>query len=357
MGKAMDTHMNICILGGNGNIGSAIARLALTEGHQVTVVTRSTGTRNLTDGVQHLVCDRDDAAALKQTLGGLKFDVVIDQVCFEVSQVEQLFSAMGDGIGHYIFTSSSQVYERPFQYLPITEDHPCERAKELGTGYRKRKVEKYLLGLKAQGKGPNFTIIRPSLTFDKEILLIGFLAKDYTLIHRLENQLPLMCPNAGQSAWTITHSDDIATGYVGCVGNSKTYGETYHLTSDHYYTWETIFRTAAKVFNTPQPNLVFINGDDLPKLVPDDPRIKIMKTDKQYAAIFDNRKAKRDIPSFKAAATLEDILLQTKEWFAQNPDKQTIDNEAMALEDKICQIYANAHQKFIEQAAAEIAAS
>lgn len=343
--------MNICIIGGNGNIGSAISRLALAQGHQVTVVTRSHGTRNLTEGVKHLVCDRDDAHAVKQTLGGLKFDVVIDQVCFEVSQVEMLFDALSDGIGHYIFTSSSQVYERPFQYLPITEEHPCERAKELGTGYRKRCVEKYLLELKAQNKGPNFTIIRPSLTFDKEILLIGFLAKDYTLIHRLENQLPLMCPNAGQSIWTITHSDDIATGYLGCFGNNKTYGEIYHLTSEHAYTWETIFRTAAKVFNTPKPNLVFINGDDLPKIVPDDPRIKIMKTDKQYAAIFDNSKAKGDIPSFEAETTLEEILLHSKDWFEQNPEKKTVNDEAMALEDKICHVYAAVHDEMIKQVA------
>lgn len=349
--------MKILILGGNGNIGSAIARLALSQGHHVTVVTRSSGTRCLTEGVEHLVCDRDDATGLKKTLGGLRFDVVIDQVCFEVSQVEMLFDAMGEGIGHYIFTSSAQVYERPFQYLPITEDHPCERAKELGTGFRKRSVEKHLLALRAQEKGPNVTIIRPSLTFDKEILLIGFLAKDYTLIHRLENRLPLLCPNAGQSVWTITHSDDIATGYVGCFGNAKTYGETYHLTSDKAYTWETIFRTAAQVFNTPSPNLLCIDGNDLPRLVPDDPRIKIIKTDKQYAAIFDNGKAKADIPGFKAETTLEEILQQSKRWFAENPERKTINEEAMALETKLCQAYAKAHQQALEKATQEITAS
>ncbi len=342
--------MKICILGGNGNIGSAIARLALKQGHDVTLITRTAGNRHLTAGARHIICDRDNKQALQQQLGGLEFDVLVDQVCFDIEQVEMLFEIMGDNLGHYIFTSSSQVYERPFQYLPITEEHPAERAKELGTGFRKRRVEKYLLQLKEHNKGPNFTIIRPSLTFDKEILLIGFLAKDYTLIHRLENQLPLMCPNAGESIWTITHSDDIATGYVGCFGNVATYGETYHLTSDNYYTWKTIFNTTANVFNTPPPNLVYINGDDLPKLVPDDPRIKIIKTDKQYAAVFDNSKAKRDISGFNAKTTLEEILQQTKQWFKDHPNKKTINAEAMALETKLCQ----AVQEYQQQAITDI---
>ena len=44
----------------------------------------------------------------------------------------------------------------------------------------------------------------------------------------------------GTSLWTLTHSDDFAKGFVPLLGNTRTIGEAFHITSDDVLTWNQI---------------------------------------------------------------------------------------------------------------------
>ena len=44
----------------------------------------------------------------------------------------------------------------------------------------------------------------------------------------------------GTSLWTLTHSDDFAKGFVPLLGNTRTIGDAFHITSDDVLTWNQI---------------------------------------------------------------------------------------------------------------------
>ena len=46
----------------------------------------------------------------------------------------------------------------------------------------------------------------------------------------------------GTSLWTLTHNSDFAVGLTGLLGNPHAIGETFHITSDEWLSWNQIFQ-------------------------------------------------------------------------------------------------------------------
>ena len=103
--------MRILLLGGNRFFGRKLARLLVEAGHDLTLLNRSGSGDAASLGARHLRCDRQDAAALRATLGStLSWDVVFDQVCFEAADARAICALLAGRVSHYVFTSSKSVY-------------------------------------------------------------------------------------------------------------------------------------------------------------------------------------------------------------------------------------------------------
>ncbi|MGW2635276.1 NAD-dependent epimerase/dehydratase family protein, partial [Streptomyces chattanoogensis] len=70
----------ICVIGGSRYFGKLLVERLQAAGHQVTVLNR--GSVRPPTGVEHLVADRNDEAAVVAALGSRTFDAVVDQVCY-----------------------------------------------------------------------------------------------------------------------------------------------------------------------------------------------------------------------------------------------------------------------------------
>ena len=91
------------ILGGTGNVGSAIAHSLLRDGWQLTLAGKSEGGARAKE-YEYLALDRDQDGALSVANG---FDLVIDVIPFEAAHAKQL---LGLDTGALIAISSASVY-------------------------------------------------------------------------------------------------------------------------------------------------------------------------------------------------------------------------------------------------------
>ncbi|MBB5934798.1 NAD-dependent epimerase/dehydratase family protein [Streptomyces zagrosensis] len=100
---------SICVIGGNRYFGKTLVQRLQAAGHHVTVLNR--GSTSPPDGVEHLVVDRDDEAALTAALVPCTFDVVIDQVCYTPVQAAIAARAFQGRTRRYVMTSTIEVYD------------------------------------------------------------------------------------------------------------------------------------------------------------------------------------------------------------------------------------------------------
>ncbi|MEU3739805.1 NAD-dependent epimerase/dehydratase family protein [Streptomyces sp. NPDC032198] len=106
----------ICVIGGSRYFGKLLVQRLQAAGHQVTVINR--GSTPPPAGVEHLVVDRDDEAALIAALGSRSFDVVVDQVCYTPVQAAIAARAFSGRTRRYVMTSTIEVYDPATAALP-----------------------------------------------------------------------------------------------------------------------------------------------------------------------------------------------------------------------------------------------
>lgn len=106
----------ICVIGGSRYFGKLLVQRLLAAGHQVTVINR--GSTAPPPGVEHLVVDRDDEAALTAALDSRAFDVVVDQVCYTPVQAAIAARAFTGRTRRYVMTSTIEVYDPLTAALP-----------------------------------------------------------------------------------------------------------------------------------------------------------------------------------------------------------------------------------------------
>lgn len=106
----------ICVIGGSRYVGRLLVERLAAAGHLVTVLNR--GTTRPPQGVEHLVADRGDEAALAAALGARTFDVVVDQVCYTPAQAMVAVQAFANRARRYVMTSTIEVYDPSTAAVP-----------------------------------------------------------------------------------------------------------------------------------------------------------------------------------------------------------------------------------------------
>ena len=99
--------MDVLIIGGSGHVSGAVARAALASGHAVWAVTR--GKRSLPEGVRSLVADRHDHDAMRTVVtgAGVRWDLVVDCICYDLPDIRQDIRLFRDRARHFVFVSTS----------------------------------------------------------------------------------------------------------------------------------------------------------------------------------------------------------------------------------------------------------
>ncbi|WP_187274373.1 SDR family oxidoreductase [Paenibacillus sp. N3.4] len=334
--------MKVLVLGGTGNISRAIVARLLDQSHEVSIFNRGSRKLNFSDDVRSIVGDKKDKERFEAQMREESFDAVIDMISFNAEEAESTVRAFGGRTGHIVMCSSSSVYNRPAQTLPIREDEE-ELFNDPGHpyAYHKADMERYLRGVYERDKLP-VTIIRPSLTYGPGGYNIGVLRQNMNIVERIRSGKPLVMFGDGTTPWSFTFASDLAKGFVGVLGNPATFGEAYHVTSEEPHIWEDLYSTFGEVLGK-EPHIVHISSDLLMTAAPK--LCSHLFYEKTYAGLYDNAKIKSVVPDYHSEVSLHAGIKMMIEWYER--EGCLVDLEKDAFEDQLVQF----HQSWSRQIA------
>lgn len=328
--------MRALFIGGTGIISTAVTRLAVERGIDLTLLTRGQHKADLPSGVKTLRADINDHAAMLKAVEGQMFDCIVDWVAYTPEHIERDIKLLSGKTRQYIFISSASAYKKPVDHYVITEKTPLANPH---WQYSRDKIacEERLMRAHSEHKFP-VTIVRPSLTYgDAQIpLIMNSWEKPYAAVDRMIKGKKVIIPGDGTSLWVITHNSDFAKGFVGLIGNQRTLGEVYHITSEEARTWDQYYTIVAETVGV-KPNIVHIPSDFLIACVPDLEGTLI--GDKSVSCVFDNSKIWSIVPDFRATTPFAEGIRQTIAVFKANPSRQAVDTKHDAMCDKLIEAY------------------
>jgi len=330
--------MDVCIIGGTGLISTGIARQAVDAGHDVTAFHRGETDADLPDAVSHVHGDRNDAADLERVAEAVDPDVVVDMVCFDPEQAESAVAAF-DGVDQYVFCSTVDVYHRPLDANPATEDAAREPPV---SDYGENKAECEDIFMAAHGDAFQTTVIRPWSTYGEGGPVIHTMGWGTYYLDRIRRGEPVIVHGDGATLWGPCHRDDVAGAFVGALGNEDAYGEAYHVTTEEVISWNQYHEYVADAMDAPDPELVAIPTDQLVAVAPD--RTDPLLDHFQFSTVFDNSKAKRDL-GFEYTVSFREGVERTIDWLEEHDE---IDDWDAENDDAIIAAWRDATDSFVE---------
>jgi nucleoside-diphosphate-sugar epimerase len=322
------TSKRILYIGGTGTISAASVRRSAALGHDVTVLNRGSGRRDLPAGVRELIADVRDADAVRAAVGGAEFDVVADFLAFTTEHVQADLDQFAGRCGQYIFISSASAYQKPPQRLPITESTPLRNP---FWQYSRDKIAcEDLLVAAYRERGIPITIVRPSHTYDARLIpTMGH----WTDVARMRQGKPVVIHGDGTSLWTLTHSDDFAVAFTGLLGNPAAIGEAFTITGTHTPTWDQIYGWLADAAGVADPDFVHVASEAIAAFAPDlGPGLL---GDKAHSVVFDSGKVTALVPEFRTTITFDEGARRIVEYYDAHPDEQKADADLDARFDRI----------------------
>jgi nucleoside-diphosphate-sugar epimerase len=293
--------MKVLVIGGTGLISTGIVEHLLERGADVTLFNRGQRSASVS-GARVLCGDRN----VSLELGGARFDVVIDMVCFTPAQAQSCVKAFAGKVEQLVFCSSVCAYgvgtpagaliDESFEARPIS-------------GYGRDKLACERLFERADAEGAfRATIVRPSNTYGPGASLIDQMEFDSVVWDRVENGLPVLCAGDGIGLWQSTHRYDVGRFFAYAAGNPKTYGETFNATHDRVFTWRDYYREAARALGA-EAKLVLAPAG---WVVAHDPeRFAFLNEVTRYHGAYDSAKAKAAVPEFQCGIAFEDGARET----------------------------------------------
>lgn len=309
--------MKVLFIGGTGTISNACTHALISDGIDLTLLTRGNRNHRVPDGAKVI---KGDITALEQEtlskLRELRFDLVVNFVAFDKNDVQRDVGYFSEYIGHYIFISSSSVYQKPLLKGPLKEDHPIGN-----TGWRyadlKAEAENYL---KSIADRFSHSIIRPNTTYSEFVLPTGFPGLGYGLVRLLEDNLPILIHDHGDIKWRFTQNTDFASNFLNFIKCELPTGEAYNFAFGEVISWGDMYRKIAEVFQLDLPELVSIPTDKLMQLDCDLGESFI--GDKSHFHDFDLSKLKNLTGEIVHDVSLEKGLGICKNWYLENRSGQ-----------------------------------
>lgn len=313
---------SILIVGGTGNISWNLASIASVLGYEVTVLTRGsllTGRRWLPNAIHSLVGDIRDVVAVDALLADKKFDTVVDFLCFNEDQARIAVDLFKGRARQYIFISTTAIYSRAGHDLPFTESHI---SKDLSWQYAKDKASAEAVFLRACDKDRfPVTIVRPGHTYDT-VLPVAVGPADWTVPARILEGKPIVIHGDGTSLWTLTHADDFCRGLIGLIGLREAIGESFHITSDEWLTWNEISIGMVEALGIRTAQFAYVSSRAVNRINPYYGAGIIGH--KMWCDIYDNSNIRRAVPGWTATTNFKEGLARSVQWYLANPAAQKI---------------------------------
>ena len=229
--------MNILILGGTGAMGAPLTEL-LSVSNQVWVSSRSVR-QSVKSSVHFIKGNAMHKDFLFEVIKLQSWDVIVDFMVRSLAQLKDVLPILLNGTQQYVFISSARVYAECDGL--IKEDSP--RLLDVSTDDEFLKTNEYSLAkareedLLRQYGTNNYTIIRPSITYNDHRLQLGVMEKEDFVYRVLHGRTIVFSHDLENKLTTMTHGNDVARGIAAIIGRQEALGETFHITYPESLTW------------------------------------------------------------------------------------------------------------------------
>lgn len=240
--------MQILVLGGTGAMGQPLVE-TLSHNNDVYVTSRSE--RTSTKRIKYINGNAQNREFLEKILCSKYWDAVIDFMVRSEDTLKELVSLFLDNTKQYVFISSSRVYAKTDGI--ITETTP--RLLEASTDKEYLQTKEYALSkareedvLLKSGR-TNFTIIRPTISYNTYRLQLGVLEKENWLYRALKGRSIVFSEDINDKITTMTLGDDVSKGISSIIGQERALGEIFHITSPISLPWSDVLKVYLSVLN------------------------------------------------------------------------------------------------------------
>ena len=327
--------MNILVLGGTGAMGRPLVS-QLSEANEVFVTTRkNTAPRPNNQHVTYITGNAKNIDFLSTTLKLKHWDAVVDFMIWG-TEFSNVLPIMLENTDQYVFVSSARVYAQSDE--PITEETP--RLLDVTNDKKYLKTSEYALAkareenMLFQSGKKNFTIIRPTVTYNSYRLQLGVLELENWLYRSLHGRSIVFSKDIADKITTMTHGDDVASGIAALIGKTESLGEAFHITSPVSLTWNEVLAIYLSVLE--------IKIGHRPRVVMTEKSTNLLFKNRIYQVIycryfnrrFDNSKISHfcNVNQFtEPQKGLKDCL----ESFMEKPMFRDIDWKLEAVNDKV----------------------
>ena len=319
--------MRVLFIGGTGIISSACSELALQNGIDLYLLSRGQSIRPVPAGATVLHGDIRQPAAVLAALGDLTFDAVVNWVAYTPDQVQSDLELFRRRTTQYVFISSASAYQKPPGFLPIRESTPL--VNPFWQYSRDKAACEAFLEQAGRQEGFPFTIVRPSHTYDRTLLPFH---GGYTTVARMRSGKPVVVHGDGTSLWTLTHHRDFAVGFVGLLGNPHALGQSFHITSDEWLSWNQIYTIIAQAAGA-EPRLVHVPSELIARYDPE--WGSSLLGDKAHSIIFDNSKIRQLVPQFQPAIPFWQGAQEIIAWYDADVSRQVVDPHVDDVQNRL----------------------
>lgn len=312
--------MNILLVGGTGVLSSAVTAEALRKGINVTMINR--GHRNVPNGVTLIKADMTDIVTIKVHLQDKFFDAILDFLCYTDEQTKASFELYSQYTKQYFYISSCAVYDTRHGGV-AEEDYP--KVLPMWRYSIDKWASEQLLVNVAIMRNTNYTIIRPSITYDNTRIPYGITPQyryHWTLIERIKHGKPIIRWNKGLNRSNMTRVEDFAIGVVGLIGKSEAYNEAFNVCGEETPTFNDVLAELEKLVNI-EIKTVDIDSEFYAAELPW--RSGEILGGRSIDSINSNDKLKTVVPEFRQNINLSDGIKMTYDAYKEAPHQLGID--------------------------------
>ena len=273
---------NILVLGGTGAMGKPLVNILSNCDNTIYVTSRSK--RKDYGNVRYIHGNAQDESFIKSILSERYWDAIVDFMVYSTDRFESRVKSLVESTKQYVFISSCRVFadkdniitERSPRLLDVCTDKEYLQTDEYAL--RKAREENILR------KYSNITIVRPSVTFNKDRLQLGVYEVEDWADRAIHGNTIVFSKDIASHITTMTLGDDVAVGIAGLIGNPKAFGEDFNIVTSEYYTWREIFDIYLEVLKSFRLDVKVKVIDEALNL-----RIKKWQYQVKYARLFDRR--------------------------------------------------------------------
>ena len=317
--------MKVLLIGGTGNISSAVTTLLSQQGHEVWLLNRGNRHGEILTGVQQIVADINNETEVDQLLGNQQYDAVCQFIGFQPEDAERDIRLFAQRTRQYVFISSASVYLKPAPHYLVTEQTPIGNPY---SPYARGKIAcEQVLTDAFRHQGFPVTIVRPSHTYGPQMVPVSVRGPKgfWQVLRRMLDHNPVIIQGDGTSLWTMTWNEDFAQGFVGLLGNPQTIGETFHITSNETLTWNQIYKTIAEALGV-ELKACHIASDSLCAAAPQSWGYEAnLLGDKSVSVVFDCTKLRQFVPTFHAVTPFSQGVRRSIDYVLHHPELQVED--------------------------------